>query len=287
MRAHEQCRAAQRERRVGGVQRLQAAVPERRARPEDARARAGDGGIPAERGQPVMQRRGGRDRLAVGAAVRRARREMAREQPVVAQLAHDARVPAGQRATRRLDVAEPGLRGGPRERPCERRELAVQGEHGHRPPDRQLRRRGHPVRVALLDGRDGVLEARVVELHDVRARRPLAAEAARQVDVDDVEAARPEPELDGLDVDDHLVAGLRRADEADVGDRRAAVAVDVDRQALLHRARRARDEHLRAPQAEHSSSSANVTSSMPSSAATLTRSRCSWLYWVPLATFVQ
>ena len=121
----------------------------------------------------------------------------------------------------------------------------------------------------------------------MRARRSLAVEAAREVDVDDVEAAGPEAELDRLDVDDELVARLCRADEPDVGDRGAPLSVDEDRQALLHRRRRTRDEHRGAPQAEHCMSRAKVTSSMPSSAATLTRSRCSWLYCVPLATFVH
>ena len=103
----------------------------------------------------------------------------------------------------------------------------------------------------------------------------------------DVEAARAEPKLERLDVDDQLVALQGGAHQADVGDRRAPDTVDEDRQALLHRGRRPGDEHRRALQAEHSSSSANVTSSMPSSAATLTRSRDSWLYSVPLARFVQ
>ena len=121
----------------------------------------------------------------------------------------------------------------------------------------------------------------------MRAGRPGAVEAAREVDVHDVRAAGAEPELDRLDVDDDLVAGLRGADEGDVGDRRTALVADVDRQALLDRVGRARHRDGGAPQAEHASSSANATSSIPSSAATLTRSSGSWLRSVPLARFVQ
>ena len=204
----EQRGTAERERRVGGVQRLQAAVSERRARAEDAGAGPRDRRVPAERGEPVMQGGGGRDRLAVGAAERRARGEVAREQAVVAKLAHDARVPARQRAAGGLDVAEPRAGSCLRVRPRQRRELAVQREDGDGTADRQPRRVGRRVCVALLDGRDRVLQARVVELHDVRARRALAVQAAAEVDVDDVRAAGPEPELHRLDVDDDLVAGL-------------------------------------------------------------------------------
>ncbi len=81
--------------------------------------------------------------------------------------------------------------------------------------------------------------------------------------------------------------GWRGADEADVGDRGAPLVADVDRQPLLGRVGRTGDEDGRAPQSEHASSSAYVTSSMPSSAATLTRSSGWWLRSVPLARFVQ
>ncbi len=119
------------------------------------------------------------------------------------------------------------------------------------------------------------------------ARGSGAVESPCEVDVDDVEAARAEPQLEGLDVHDDLVAVLCQADEADVGDRRPPLAAEVDRQALLRRVRRPRDEDRGAPQPEHASSSANVTSSIPSSAAVLTRSVGSWLRSVPLARFVQ
>jgi hypothetical protein len=72
----------------------------------------------------VVQRGGGRDRLAVGAAEGRPRREVAGEQVVLAQLADDARVPARQRAARGLDVAEPRARARLREGPRQRRGVA-------------------------------------------------------------------------------------------------------------------------------------------------------------------
>ncbi len=162
----------------------------------------------------------------------------------------------------------------------------MQGEHRDGSRQRQLWLGRRRLGIALLDGQHGVLQARVVELHDVRAGRAEAVQAARQVDVDDVRAARAEAELDRLDVDDDLVADVGRTDQRDVGDRGAPLAAGVDRQALLERVRRTRGEHGGAPQAEHASSSANVTSSMPSSAATATRSSGSWLRSVPLARFV-
>ena len=91
----------------------------------------------------------------------------------------------------------------------------MQREHGDRALDRQL----EPL---VLDRLDRVLEARVVELHHVRARRrPSPVEAAREVDVDDVKAAEPRPRSSACDVDDHLIADLGAADQRDVGDRRA------------------------------------------------------------------
>ncbi len=52
----------------------------------------------------------------------------------------------------------------------------------------------------------------------------LPSEAACEVDVHDVKAARAEAEVVRLHVDDHIVALLARADQADIGDRSAALA---------------------------------------------------------------
>ena len=76
---HEQRRAAERERRVGGVERGHAAVAERRARADDPGTGPAHRRVPAERAQAVVQRAGGRDRLAL-AAERRAGRQVAGQQ---------------------------------------------------------------------------------------------------------------------------------------------------------------------------------------------------------------
>ncbi len=121
-----------------------------------------------------------------------------------------------------------------------------------------------------------------------------AVEAARQVDVDDVEASGAEREVRRLAVDHDLVAALGGADERRVGDRRPRPAArHVDDQLLLGDVRGARLADRPAPQdqprhaAATSSTSARTTSSIPSSAATLTRSVGSWLRSVPLARLVH
>ena len=65
------------------------------------------------------------------------------------------------------------------------------------------------IQQRKLDRRDRVLERAVVQLHHVLALgAPRRSRPPGEVDVDDVEAARAEPEVARLDVDDHLVAGL-------------------------------------------------------------------------------
>jgi hypothetical protein len=59
-------------------------------------------------------------------------------------------VPAGQRAAGGLDVAQAAAAGAP-ERPRQRRELAVQGEHRDHAAERQLGRVRRRLGVALLD----------------------------------------------------------------------------------------------------------------------------------------
>ena len=81
-----------------------------------------------------------------------------------------------------------------------------------------------------LDRVDRVLERRVVELDHVDALGLAAVKATRQVHVDEVEPAGAEPEVAGLDVDDHLVAHLDPADQARVGPGGTPVAPDFDRE---------------------------------------------------------
>ena len=109
--------------------------------------------------------------------------------------------------------------------------------------------------------------------------------------MDEIEPARAEPEVAGGDVDHDLVAGLRRPDQRDVAHGRAPLAVELDLEALQRAGGVAGRHDDAAPQAQHraaaSSTRARVTSSMPSRAATLTRSPGSWLRSVPLARFTH
>ena len=106
----------------------------------------------------------------------------------------------------------------------------------------------------------------------------------------EVVAAGARVEVDRGEVDHDLVAGARRADQRDVGERGPALAAEADVE-LLHRSVEAAGrQHDPAAQAQHaaaSSSSASATSSIPSSAATETRSVGSWLRSVPLARFTH
>ena len=63
--------------------------------------------------------------------------------------------------------------------------------------------------------------------------RSAPLEPAGEVDVDDVEAARAQAEVERLDVDDDLVALAHLAEQAGVGPGRAPLAVDLDRQRVL------------------------------------------------------
>jgi hypothetical protein len=68
-----------------------------------------------------------------------------------------------------------------------------------------------------------VLEARVVELHNVLAgsgvQSFLTGETAGEVDMNDVKAPRAQAEVAGLNVDHHLIPSLDATDEPHVGDR--------------------------------------------------------------------
>src|SRR5206468_1204888 len=106
--------------------------------------------------------------------------------------------------------------------PRDRSELRMQEEDADRCLEGE-----EPLRLSL-DGQDRVLEARVVELHHVRAGGSLALEAARQVDVHDVESTRAEREVASLDVHHDLVPFARTPYERDIGDRGSPLAVYLD-----------------------------------------------------------
>src|SRR5487761_1590719 len=122
---------------------------------------------------------------------------------------------AAKRSPRCLDEAEPRLGHGLRESPRERCELTVQGEDAHR---RLHPQRALPLPSLFLNRADRVLKARVVELHHMSARGALAGKPFREVHMDDVKAARPQPEIASLHVDDQLISNLARAEQSDIDD---------------------------------------------------------------------
>ena len=103
---HER-RAAQGQRRVGGVERDHAPMAERRCRPEDARARPAEHRVPAEIDDAVMDRAGGGDRLPLPAE-RLAGGQVPGQQPAVPQLPDHGGEAPGQGAPGGLDVTEAG-----------------------------------------------------------------------------------------------------------------------------------------------------------------------------------
>ena len=106
----------------------------------------------------------------------------------------------------------------------------------------------------------------------------------------DVEAAGAQLQVPGLHVDHHVVARLGRTHHPHVAQRRAALALHLDHQALHTPVRGLGLHHRSPPELQHSdaaSSSASATSSIPSSAATVTPSSGWWLRSVPLARFTQ
>ena len=160
-------------------------VPERGARAHNARTRPTEHRVPAEIMQAVMQSAHGCDRLTLSPK-RGACGQVPGQQTTLTQQADCARVAAGQRASLGLHVPETAAWENLREGPGDWSQLAMQSEHRDRAlerTDRELRRQ------ELLDRLHGVLEARVVELHHVCTRRALARKPAREVDVDNVEAA--------------------------------------------------------------------------------------------------
>ena len=86
------------------------------------------------------------------------------------------------------------------------------------------------VRLAgfLLGMDDRMLERRVRELHHVRACLRGQLEPAREVRVEDVEAAGSELEVEGLDVHEHVVPERNRPRQLRIGDARPPVDLEPD-----------------------------------------------------------
>jgi hypothetical protein len=94
--------------------------------------------------------------------------------------------------------------------PGDRGELAVQRDDRDRTGTRRTFTGTIAVNVRRVgfDRVDGVLERRVVELHRVRSLAAGLVQAARQVHVDDVVAARTQAEVQGSGVHHDVVADL-------------------------------------------------------------------------------
>ena len=205
--------AAERDRRIRRLREREAAVTVLRARADDPGTDAADDHVEALLLRPG-ERRGDRDDLDVAVE---ARCDRDRRLDQLARLQEPERV--GQR-DRQGAAAELGV-GGPdagADPGHDRRELAVEpgADDGH-----ALEVVGQ--RVALLHAPGRALPSRVRERHHVGRRRRLQRQTAREVGVEDVEAARAEPEVARLRVDEHGVTDLDRARLTRVGDARRAV----------------------------------------------------------------
>ncbi len=82
--------------------------------------------------------------------------------------------------------------------------------------------------LVLLREARRVLARRIRQTHDVRAVLDREPEPAREVRVEDVEAARAEAELDRLAVDEHDVADLDVPREPRVGDAGRSVHLEPE-----------------------------------------------------------
>ena len=135
----------------------------------------------------------------------------------------------------------------------------------------------------------GMLDRRVRELHDVRALGALQLEAAGEVRVEDVESARTEAELAGLDVGEHVVAERDGPGERRIRD--AGVPVDLEPDeavvALGDRRHPPSTQHERHYASRATATSSSVTPTMASRSATAIASSAVWTFAIPLATFTQ
>jgi len=82
--------------------------------------------------------------------------------------------------------------------------------------------------VVLLGVAPRELQRRERQLHHVRAFFGRELEAAREVHVEDVEAAGAESELTRLNIDDDIVADLNRTGQPRIREARLAVDLEPD-----------------------------------------------------------
>ena len=230
-------------------------------------------------GRGMRQRRCGGDALDVGVDARRYGDRRVHE-PARPQRAQAVGQRHRKRAAGQLDVRHSP----PRKRRARGRELAVEPEAHHRQVVDP-----HPGRPALFGEAHRVLGRGVRMDHHVRPAVGRELQAAREVCVEHVEAARAETELDRLRVDEDDVALLDRAGQTRVGD--AALSVDLQPDEAVealadggHRPPAQADRHQASRAA---STSASVTSTMRSRSATAIRSSGVWMSVIPLARLTQ
>ncbi len=237
---------AERARRVRCLGGRNAAVAERRAGADDPGPDRADDDVEPRSSRPRQSRRDAHARdIAVHTC---ARRNRSLDEPSLLQRTHGVRQRHRQRAARHLHVRDPHPGSDPR---AHRHELAVQRAADDRQPGQRL-----GERIVLLRVAHGRLQRRVRQLHHVGARLGRQLEPARQIGVQDVEAARAEPELTRLHVHEHLVAERNRPGQARIRDARRAVdlaphepfhALDDRRDAAAAEAKRHRARRRAAP----------------------------------------
>ncbi len=210
--------AVERDRRVGGLGEGQSPVTQLGTGADDPRPDAADGHIELLRGDPGER---GCDGDAGHVPVHAGTDADGRpDEPRFSKDTERVGHRDGERSARNLDVRDPR----PAPEGCaDRRDLAVQGAADHRQPVDG--RRELPV---FLDVVDRHLQRRVRQLHDMRSGIGAEAEPPRQVDVQHVESARPEPEFPRLRVDDDVVVDGDGARQPRIGQARHAVDLEPD-----------------------------------------------------------
>ena len=196
------------------------AVPEARARADDPGADRADDRVVALCPRPGEARTATRDAAATSPSKQGATATAASSSPRILQRAHGVRERDGQRAaaaaarTRRAPAGERGATGATW--------LCSEQQTTGSPSSDSARL------AVLLAVRERELARRVRQRHHVRAVLGREPEPARQVRVEDVEAARAELEQARLLVDEHVVAHLDLAGQPRVGDARDPVDLEPD-----------------------------------------------------------
>src|SRR5689334_17510851 len=188
---------------------------------DDSWARADEDGVPYEVGRGGVQGADGAKRLEF-AAIRRCGGDVAGEEAALSQELDVSGEGTRQRSAARLYVADPQSRRRLVRCPGRGRQVPVQRQDEHW--DFCLTNSHFPHRPPL-DWLDRVLEGGVVQLHHMGVPLSPALQPAREIDVDYVEAARAETQVQSSDVDDYLVALAHLAQENLIGPGAAALSL--------------------------------------------------------------